>query len=80
MALGAEPLPFLTLAAVEGIIGSTEGGIPPEQSTWNDKVEKFMRLSVAYSSDRTVSGERCYMVDGALFKNLLIAVSARKQN
>jgi hypothetical protein len=36
-----------------------------------------MRLS-AYG--RTVSGERCYMIDCALFKDLLLAVSARKQN
>jgi hypothetical protein len=47
--------------------------------TWNDKVEKFIRLSAAYSSDRTVSGERCYMVDSALFKDILLAVAARKQ-
>ncbi len=80
LALGAEPLPFLTLVSVEGIIGSTEGEIPPELSTWNDRMEKCMRLSAANSSDRTVSGERCYMVDGALFKDLLLAVSARKQN
>jgi hypothetical protein len=39
-----------------------------------------MRLSAAYSSDRTVTRERSYMVDGALFKDLLLAVSARKQN
>ncbi len=80
MAGGTEPLAFLTLASVEGIIGSSEVGIALEQTTWNDKMEKFMRLSVAYSSDRTVSGERCYMVDSALFKELLLAVSARKQN
>jgi hypothetical protein len=82
VATEAEPLSFLTLASVEGIIGSTEAhvGSALERSTWNDKVDKFMRLSAAYSSDRTVSGERCYMIDCALFKDLLLAVSARKQN
>jgi hypothetical protein len=82
VATGIEPLSFLTLASVEGIIGNNEVhvGSSLEQTTWNDKVDKFMRLSAAYSSDRTVSGERCYMIDCALYKDLLLAVSARKQN
>jgi len=82
VATGTEPLSFLTLAAVEGIIGNAEVhvGSALGQITWNDKVDKFMRLSAAYSSDRTVSGERCYLIDGALYKDLLLAVSARKQN
>ena len=79
VATGNEPLSFLTLASVEVIIGNTEVhvGSALEQTTWNDKVDKFMRLSAAYSSDRTVSGERCYMIDCALFKDLLLVLSAR---
>jgi hypothetical protein len=44
VATGAEPLPFLTLASVEGIIESTGTyvGSALEQTTWNDKVEKFV--------------------------------------
>jgi chromosome segregation ATPase len=43
-------------------------------------VEKYMRLSHTYSSDNTISGEKCYMVDEALYKDILLAVAARKQN
>ena len=39
-----------------------------------------MRLSHTYSSDNTISGEKCYMVDEALYKDILLAVAARKQN
>ncbi len=39
-----------------------------------------MRLSHSYSSDNTISGEKCYMVDEALYKGILLAVAARKQN
>jgi hypothetical protein len=39
-----------------------------------------MRLSHSYSSDNTISGEKCYMVDEALYKDILLAVAARKQN
>jgi hypothetical protein len=55
MAGSNEPLAFLTLAAVERIIGTSEVEIEitQGQTTWNDKVEKCMRLSTAYSSDRT---------------------------
>jgi hypothetical protein len=63
VAAGAEPLPFLTLASVEGIIRSIKVGSALEQTTWNDKVEKSMHLSAAYSSDRMVSGERCYVIE-----------------
>ncbi len=28
----------------------------------------------------THTGEKCYMVDGALYKDILLAVAARKQN
>jgi hypothetical protein len=39
-----------------------------------------MRWSHSYSSDNTISGEKCYMVDEALYKDILLAVAARKQN
>jgi hypothetical protein len=39
-----------------------------------------MRLSHTYSSGNTISGEKCYMVDEALYKDILLAVAARKQN
>ncbi len=50
------------------------------QTSWENKVEKFVRLSHAYSSENTTSGGKCYMVDEALYKNILLAVAARKQN
>ncbi len=79
--LRAEPLAFLALRTVEGIIGSTEPNSLPELTTsWEGKVEKYMRLSHTYSSDNTVSGQKCYMVDEALYKDILLAVAARKQN
>ena len=77
----AEPLSYLTLGTVEGIIASTNPDVLQEQtSSWEGKVEKYMRLSHTYSSDNTISGEKCYMVDEALYKDILLAVAARKQN
>jgi hypothetical protein len=77
----AEPLSFLTLRTVEGIIGSTDPNTLTEFTTsWESKVEKYMRLSHTYSSVNTISGEKCYMVDEALYKDILLAVAARKQN
>jgi hypothetical protein len=76
----AEPLSFLTLGTVEGIVGSTSPDALQEQTSWQGKVEKYMRLSHIYSSDNTISGEKCYMVDEALYKDILLAVAARKQN
>jgi hypothetical protein len=77
----AEPLSYLTLGSVEGIIASTNPDALQEQtSSWEGKVEKYMRLSHTYSSDNTISGEKCYMVDEALYKDILLAVAARKQN
>ncbi len=77
----AEPLSYLTLGTVEGIIASTNPDALQEQmSSWEGKVEKYMRLSHTYSSDNTISGEKCYMVDEALYKDILLAVAARKQN
>ncbi len=49
-------------------------------TSWENKVEKYMRLSHTYSSVNTISGEKCYMVDEALYKDILLAVAARKQN
>jgi hypothetical protein len=77
----AKPLSYLTLGTVEGIIASTNPDVLQEQtSSWEGKVEKYMRLSHTYSSDNTISGEKCYMVDEALYKDILLAVAARKQN
>jgi hypothetical protein len=77
----AEPLSYLTLGTVEGIVESTSPDALQEQtSSWEGKVEKYMRLSYSYSSDNTISGEKCYMVDEALYKDILLAVAARKQN
>ncbi len=77
----AEPLSYLTLGTVEGIVGSTNPDALQEQtSSWEGKVENFMRLSHTYSSDNTISGEKCYMVDEALYKDILLAVAACKQN
>ncbi len=78
--LRAEPLSFLTLGTVEGIVGITIPGVLQEQTSWEGKMEKYMRLSHTYSSDNTISGERCYMVDEELYKKILLAVAARKQN
>ncbi len=43
-------------------------------------MEKFINLGHAYSSVNTVTGEICYMVDFALYKDILLAVVAKKQN
>jgi len=43
-------------------------------------VKKYIRLSHSYSSDNTISGEKCYMVDEALYKDILLAVAAQTQN
>jgi hypothetical protein len=43
-------------------------------------MEKFLNLGHAYSSKNTVTGEICYMVDEALYRDNLLAVAARKQN
>ncbi len=43
-------------------------------------MENFMRLSHSYSTNHTISGETCYVVDKALYENVLLAVAARKQN
>ena len=39
-----------------------------------------MRLSDTYSTRHTISGELCYLVDQELYKDILLAVAARKQN
>ena len=74
------PLSFLTLSTVEGIVGGTGPSEVGEQSTWEEKKEKFMRLSHSYSTSHTISGETCYLVDKALYEHVLLAVAARKQN
>jgi cytochrome c peroxidase len=79
----AEALSFLTLGTVEGIVegtNPTDLAEPAEQTTWNAKLEKFMSLSETYSSNNTISGETCYMVETALYKDILLAVAARNQN
>ena len=70
----------MTMQTVEGIIGNTNMEDHEEHTTWERKIEKFLNLGDAYSSVNTHTGERCYMVDGALFKDILLAVAARKQN
>jgi hypothetical protein len=76
----AEPLSFLTLHTVEGIVGSMDFCTPQGQTTWESKMEKLVGLGHAYSSADTVTGEKCFMVDEALYRDLLLAVAARKQN
>jgi hypothetical protein len=76
----AEPLSFMTLQTVEGIVGSMEFCTPQGQTSWESKMEKFLNLGHAYSSTNTVTGEKCYMVDEALYRDILLAVAARKQN
>jgi hypothetical protein len=39
-----------------------------------------MLLSESYSTRHIISGETCYMVDPQLYKDILLAVAARKQN
>ncbi len=76
----AEPLSFMTLQTVEGIVESTDFSTAQGQTSWESKMEKFVNLGHAYSSVNTVTGEMCYMVDAELYKNMLLAVAARKQN
>jgi hypothetical protein len=76
----AEPLSFMTLQTVEGIVGSMEFRTLQGQTSWESKMEKFLNLGHAYSSENTVTGEKCYMVDEALYRDILLAVAARKQN
>jgi hypothetical protein len=75
-----EPLSYLALQTVEEIVGSTDFDAPQGQTSWESKMEKFVRLGHTYSSVNTVTGEKCYMVDEALYKDILLAVTARKQN
>ena len=75
-----DPLSFLTLSTVEGIVGGTNPSEIGGQTTWEEKMEKFMRLSHSYSTSHTISGETCYLVDKALYEHVLLAVAARKQN
>ncbi len=45
----AEPLSYLTIGTVEGIVGSTSPDALQEQSSsWEGKVEKYMPLSHSY--------------------------------
>ncbi len=76
----AEPLSFMTLQTVEGIIDSTDIDAAQRQTSWESKMEKFVNLGHAYSSVNTVTGEMCYMVDTELYRNILLAVAAKKQN
>jgi hypothetical protein len=70
----------MTLQTVEGIIDSTDIDAAQGQTSWESKMEKFVSLGHAYSSVNTVTGEMCYMVDTELYRNILLAVAARKQN
>jgi hypothetical protein len=75
-----EPLSFLTLGTVEGIVGSADPGTLQEQTSCEGKMERFMRLSHTYSSDNTISGEKCYIVDEALYKKHSSGRSSTKTN
>ena len=70
----------MTLKTVEGVVGDANVDTDQGQTTWEGKMEKFVNLGHAYSSVNTVTGEICHMVDSALYKNILLAVAARKQN
>ncbi len=76
----AEPLSFLTLQTVEGIVDSTDIEISDGRNSCESKMEKLISLGEGYSSTNTMTGEKCYMVDESLFRNILLAVAARKQN
>jgi hypothetical protein len=76
----AEPLSFMALQTVEVIVGSMDFFTPEGQTSWESKMEKFLNLGHAYSSENTVTGEKCYIVDEALYRDILLAVAARKQN
>jgi hypothetical protein len=54
----AEQLSFLTLNTVEGIVGGTNSADLDEQTTWNAKLERFMSLSEAYSSNKSSREKR----------------------
>ena len=75
----AEPLSFMTLQTVERIIESSDLDADQGQNSWEAKTNKFVGLGHAYSSVNTVSGETCYMIDGQLYQNILLAVAAKKQ-
>jgi hypothetical protein len=70
----------MTLQTVEGIVDSTDFDAAQGQTSWESKMENFVNLGHAYSSVNTVTGEMCYMVDAELYRNILLAVAARKQN
>ncbi len=76
----AEPLSFMTLQTVEGIVEGTDFSTAQGQPSWENEMEKIVNLGHVYSSVNTVTGEMCYMVDAGLYKNILLAVAARKQN
>jgi hypothetical protein len=77
----AKPLSFLTLETVKGIVGSTDFEVQEGRTSWEEsKMEKCIGLGDAYSSMNTLTGEKCYMVDRALYRDILLAVAARKQN
>ena len=71
----AEPLSFLTLETVERIVTNVDLGNLEEQETWEGRMEKFVNLGNAYSSMNTLTGEKCYMVDEPLYRD--IASSSR---
>ncbi len=75
----AEPLSFLTLETVEGIVGSRDFEVQEGRTSWESKMEKFIGLGEAYSSMNTLTGEKCFMVDRALYRDILLAVAARKK-
>jgi hypothetical protein len=57
----------MTIQTVEGIVRNTDVEDHEEHTTWEGRMEKFLNLGDAYSSVNTHTGEKCYMVDGALY-------------
>ena len=53
----AEPLSFMTIQTVEGIVKNTDIEDHEEDTTWEGRMEKFLTLRDAYSSVNTHTGE-----------------------
>jgi hypothetical protein len=58
----------MTMQTVEGIVLNTGIGDLEEHETWETRMEKFVSLGNAYSSENTLTGEKCYMVDASLYR------------
>ncbi len=54
-----EPLSFMTLRTVEGIVSGTDVNAAQGQTSWDAKMENFVNMGYAYSSLNTHTGEKC---------------------